>query len=669
MSLAGNTPGNYSRVIVIAMLCFLSLFGCGGEQSQQLATTAGVDATGPTVSQTSPANNTSAVSLNSAVSASFSEPINVTTLDNSSFVLRPSGGGSTVGGTVRMTGNTATFTPNSPLAGNTQYTATINSTVTDLAGNAMASDYSWRFTTGAAPDTTPPTVSATSPANGAVGVALNASVSATFSEAMDNATLSTATFILTRVTAGSPTVGGTVSVSGNTATFTPTSSLAGNTQYRATITTGATDAAGNALAANYIWTFTTDVALDTTPPTVSAISPVNNATGVTLNTAVSATFSEAMNNATLTTATFTLQPSAGGTAVAGAVNVSGNTATLTPMANLAGSTQYTATIASIVTDAAGNALGSNYSWQFTTGPAPDTTPPTVSSTSPSNGATNVTLNSSLSATFSEPMNNATLTTATFTLRPTAGGGTIAGTVNVSGNTATFTPTASLTGSTQYTARIASSVTDAAGNALGSNYSWQFTTGPAPDTTPPTVSATSPASSASDVAVNSPVTATFSESMKNSTLTTATFTLRPSAGGANISGTVNVSSNTATFTPTSNLAEGTQYTATISSSVTDAAGNALGSNYVWTFSTAATTPTGTADLAWDAVTDPRVAGYRVYYGTSPGVYLQSPGAGLDAGMSTTYTVTGLTSGVRYYFAVTTYGATESSYSNEVSKLIP
>jgi hypothetical protein len=349
--------------------------------------------------------------------------------------------------------------------------------------------------------------------------------------------------------------------------------------------------------------------------------------------------------------------------------VSGNTATFTPMANLAGSTQYTATIAATVTDAAGNALGSDYSWQFTTGPAPDTAPPTVSSTSPNNGATNVTLNSSLSATFSEPMNNATLTTATFTLRPSAGGGTIAGTVNVSGNTATFTPAANLAGSTQYRARIASSVTDAAGNALGSNFSWQFTTGPAPDTTPPSVSSTTPANSASDVPVNSSIMATFSEPMNNSTLTTATFTLRPSAGGANITGTVNVSGNTATLTPTSNLAEGTQYTATISSSVTDAAGNALGANQVWTFSTATTTPAGTAELAWDAVSDSRVAGYRVYYGTTPGVYLQSPGAGLDAGMDTTYTVSGLTSGIRYYFAVTAYGAGESAYSNEVIKDIP
>jgi len=108
------------------------------------------------------------------------------------------------------------------------------------------------------------------------------------------------------------------------------------------------------------------VAADATPPTVSATSPPSAATGVALNSSVSATFSEAMTNATLNTASFTLVPTAGGAAVTGAVNVSGNTATFTPSASLAGSTQYTATITTAARDAAGNALAANFTWGFTT---------------------------------------------------------------------------------------------------------------------------------------------------------------------------------------------------------------------------------------------------------------------------------------------------------------
>jgi hypothetical protein len=77
---------------------------------------------------------------------------------------------------------------------------------------------------------------------------------------------------------------------------------------------------------------------------------------------------------------------------------------------------------------------------------------------------------------------------------------------------------------------------------------------------------------------------------------------------------------------------------------------------------------TAVLEWDAVVDPNLAGYRIYYGTAPGTYQQPIGKGIEVGMNaTTYTVTGLTKGT-WYFAATTLDRSggESPYSNEVSK---
>lgn len=86
--------------------------------------------------------------------------------------------------------------------------------------------------------------------------------------------------------------------------------------------------------------------------------------------------------------------------------------------------------------------------------------------------------------------------------------------------------------------------------------------------------------------------------------------------------------------------------------------------------ASQTAPGTALLTWDPVTASILEGYRVYYGTAPGRYLQPPGEGVNAGKSTTFTVTKLSSGSRYYFAVTAYdtAGVESGYSNEVCKLI-
>ena len=76
----------------------------------------------------------------------------------------------------------------------------------------------------------------------------------------------------------------------------------------------------------------------------------------------------------------------------------------------------------------------------------------------------------------------------------------------------------------------------------------------------------------------------------------------------------------------------------------------------------------AVLEWDAVTGAN--GYRIYYGTVPGNYLQSVGQGVDVGNVTTFTVTGLSSATTYCFAATAYVSTnESFFSNEVCKDIP
>ena len=227
-----------------------------------------------------------------------------------------------------------------------------------------------------------PSVITTSPANGATGVAVNAAVSAGFSTAMNPATVNATTF--TVVGPGGVAVAGAVSYSGTTGVFTPTAPLAANSVYVATVTTGAQDPAGHALAANFAWTFTTG-----TVPTVVSTSPVNGATNVFLNQKVVATFSEAMNAGTVTASgTFTLAVAgAGGAAVAGTVTyvAASNSAVFTPAANLLPSTQYTATITTAAHNAAGNPLLSNAVWSFTTGKTTDTTPPQVTVTLPASG--------------------------------------------------------------------------------------------------------------------------------------------------------------------------------------------------------------------------------------------------------------------------------------------
>jgi hypothetical protein len=103
------------------------------------------------------------------------------------------------------------------------------------------------------------------------------------------------------------------------------------------------------------------VTSDTTPPTVVSTSPADGETNVPIDTDISVTFSEDMDRWTLSTATFVVSGTAGGTILYG-----NNTATLQPTGDLIFSQDYTVVITTDVTDVAGNNLESNYTWSFTT---------------------------------------------------------------------------------------------------------------------------------------------------------------------------------------------------------------------------------------------------------------------------------------------------------------
>jgi hypothetical protein len=173
---------------------------------------------------------------------------------------------------------TAIYKPWAALAANTTYTATLTPAATDLAGNQLAgngaplpaaSTYVWTFTTGSAVAAAP-AITLTFPGNLANAVALNSAVNATFSEAMDPSTLSTATFKVqtSGVPLGQP-LSGQVSYNpaARVATFTPSANLTAGTSYTVTAT-GATDLAGDALVAGTVanpWTFTTGAVLASGP--------------------------------------------------------------------------------------------------------------------------------------------------------------------------------------------------------------------------------------------------------------------------------------------------------------------------------------------------------------------------------------------------------------------
>ena len=336
-------------------------------------------------------------------------------------------------------------------------------------------------------------------------------------------------------------------------------------------------------------------------PRVTAMTPADGTTGVTLNQPVTVTFSQQMSPASISACLILMKPDR--SMVNGGISFYGRTAIFRPSLNLKPNTTYTGKVRAEASDLAGVALGTPFVWSFTTGASSDTTAPTVTSTDPENAAVSVPTNQLIIARFSKGMSPGSLTRASFTVTK-PGGAAIVGNVSYSSESATFRPIYGLRINTHYIATITTRAKDLAHTPLASNYVWSFDTGPNGAIVKPTVTSTNPANNALAVPIDQKVNATFSVPMNYATITTADFLLTWSGG--HVVGTVTYfydSTNNvtiATFVPRANLQINTLYTATITTEARDLTGNALAGNqpsgnYVWQFTTGTTAGQGTVPL--------------------------------------------------------------------------
>ena len=399
-------PAGVSLATVV-LLAFLA--GCGGGGGGTASGSGGAgggggggpppppDLTAPTVTSMSPGEDSGGGSpvpgtgTNSKLTATLSEAmvadvmtaIDPVSHNPANFRLSD---GTVVNGAIVLVPGTvsydtvshiATFAPAAPLGPSTRYTATIITGVKDPAGNPLVSDFAWCFVTGAGADSTAPSVTSTFPGDAAADVAVNRKITATFSEEMSASTL-TAGFTVTGP--GATPVSGTVAYIAGTAVFAPSGGLAANTAYTARVGAGATDLAGNALQAK-TWSFTTGASPDITAPTVVGTVPIGLAAAI--GGPIRVTLSEPMDPATITTANF-LVTGPGTAPVKGTVAFDAVTNTaiftrhnhfltpatcdLTPASDLERDTSYTVTLTTGARDTAGNALASDFVWNFTTAP-------------------------------------------------------------------------------------------------------------------------------------------------------------------------------------------------------------------------------------------------------------------------------------------------------------
>ena len=356
-----------------------------------------------------------------------------------------------------------------------------------------------------------------------------------------------------------------------------------------------------------------DIVIPLPPPTVTAVAPINNATGVPVNNSViTAAFSEPINPIA-GTASFIVTCAAPCVSPNGTVslNTSSQIATyaLAPATSLMPSTLYTAKITGVKSIATGLTLVSPYIWQFTTGVTPSVTRPSVTITVPATTTpgptTGVATNTAITAVFSKDMVPATINSSSFTLSCTAPCIAPTGSVSyaVGSRTAVFVPATALTAGSSYTATITSAATDLTGNALAgnpallpaaSNYVWKFNTAVAIPVSNVSVLSTNPSANALNVCPNASINATFSVPnglrMDPTTISTATFTVtNPALVPVTASSVLldNATGRIATFTPLAPLTVGVTYTAKLNggiSGVKDLAipADTMLSNHSWSF---------------------------------------------------------------------------------------
>ena len=434
-----------------------------------------------------------------------------------------------------------------------------------------------------------PKVTSTFPLPNAKSAALNSKLIVTFTQDMDTSSINTSSFTLKQ---GTTAIAGTVSYYGKSAIFTPNSLLPSSSTLTATITSDAHGSEngnkGRSLESDYIWTFKTGTSSDIISPVVSAIMPANGATNVPINIQPALVFSENIDTRTVNKLTFLLQ--AGSTNVTGQVSGLSMMGIFTPSTTLSSNTTYTVTISSGIQDLAGNSLGSNFVWSFTTGSSSDVTAPTVTTKIPADGSSDNPINILSTSGFNEWMDPKTVNVKTIIL--SGPNGNVTGNVNFVGNFLTFIPLTFLSLTSTYILKILggpNGAKDLSGNPLQTDIQWTFKTGGLFNGIQPTILSSSPANGSTGVCLQQPISVTFNESMNPGSITPLSMKLTdPSSNVFVGTMTYNTQVTIASFQPLNSYASNTQYTMFVSGGsslgVLDLYNNFMSTNYELVFTT-------------------------------------------------------------------------------------
>lgn len=527
------------------------------------------DSEAPTILSVNPENGDTNVSIATNIVAVISEPIDLSSVSTGSFRFTVSGESENISGSFSTEGAKITFDPDDNLEYSTKYSVFIDSGVKDIAGNGLTGSEIVIFTTEPNPDSSAPTVTGISPQDKAVDVSLESNIEVTFSEPIDLSSVSDETVELT-TPAFSNNIQADVSISGNVMTLNPAVDLEQGSVYTLKLKTGLLDLAGNGLKNEFESSFTT-LTLDETAPTVMSISPENDEINVSLDSNIEITFSEPIDLASVSDNSIRLTTPALANNIQLDVSIEGNVMTLKPAVDLEHTSEYTLWLGTELEDLSGNGLEDDFESKFTT-IVVDETSPTIESFSIANGATNVSVNESITITFSEPMDHSSLS-GNITLRHQGTNEQVALTFTVSGNDVITTPNNVLKGNSQYNFDVTTLVTDLSGNRLDFAKSRVFFT----ENIALQVMQTVPANAAEGIKIDDKtIVATFSTDMDPATVNSTNFSVvevSPAGAESKVSGTFLVNGPEVKFTATSPFKEfKTEYKFYLTDGLKDLDGN-------------------------------------------------------------------------------------------------
>jgi hypothetical protein len=549
----------------------------------------------PTVVNFNPIGGQTGLGTNAIVEAQFSAPIDPNTISGVTLSI---GGSPVAASPVLGSGDTVLqLLPQVPLLPGTTYTMTIAG-VKDPAGNLIATVNN-SFTTGASFDITAASVTVSDPANSTT-VGTNVIPKMIFNKPLNPLTVSNSTFRMYLNDTGQfIPLNVSLSTSGLEVTMTPQVPLLPNTEYYFQACCGYQDQDGNNGNGLNVY-FYTSSGTDTTGPTVT-VTPLNGATGIPLNTLVTATLNVPMDPTSW--GQTSIQVAKGSTPVAGTVSFTSNTTlTFTPSANLAAGATYTVTVGNF-TDANGNAVTPSTS-SFTAGTSATTGGLTLASTNIANGSTGVSETQPIILVFSQILNPATVNATTLKVMFGYNSNqTIAGSYVVSGNTVTFTPNSPYPYSSTTGIYVAScgGPADVAGDVFDNGGCYEqlldFFVTAGTYTTPFQVMSVSPASGASNVGRDQSVSVTFNNSIAQNSANGYNSQLYAGQDlQDNGSYTLSADNRTLTFNVGS-LNNGTNYTIAFpAGGISDMWGNTLATAFTSTFSTEADPTTGNGSVS-------------------------------------------------------------------------